>query len=195
MSTISVTNIADGDAVTAASVNNQVNTIVNDYNGGITASNLASNAVTTVKITDANVTPAKWTNPYKFRAYRNAAANTSSGTFAKVSFDTENYDSNSNFASGTYTAPVAGFYQFNAAIQFSTSSSSFVVSLYKNGSEISRGSRGKASADLFGGTVSDILQLSASDTVEVYVFCSSTLALDIIATTNNYFSGYLVSVT
>lgn len=59
MSTIAPTNINDGDAVTAASVNNQINTIVNDYNGNITAANLASNAVTTAKITDANVTNAK----------------------------------------------------------------------------------------------------------------------------------------
>lgn len=59
MSTISVTNISDGDAVTAASINNQVNTVVNDYNGNITSANLASNAVTAAKITAANVTDAK----------------------------------------------------------------------------------------------------------------------------------------
>lgn len=44
MSTISVTNIADGDAVTAASINNQVNTIVNDYNGNITDANVSATA-------------------------------------------------------------------------------------------------------------------------------------------------------
>lgn len=59
MSTISVTNIADGDAVTAASINNQVNTIVNDYNGNITAANLASSSVTTAKITNSTVTADK----------------------------------------------------------------------------------------------------------------------------------------
>lgn len=44
MSTISVTNINDGDAVTAASINNQVNTIVNDYNGNITDTNVSASA-------------------------------------------------------------------------------------------------------------------------------------------------------
>lgn len=44
MATISVTNISDGDAVTAASINNQINTIVNDYNGNITNANIASGA-------------------------------------------------------------------------------------------------------------------------------------------------------
>lgn len=137
-------------------------------------------------------------NPYKFRAYRAAAQNTSSGAFAKVSFDTETYDTNSNYDNVTnfrYTAPVAGWYQFNASIQLSSSSSSGVISLYKNGSEISRGDRAKGNADLLGLGVSDIIQLSATNYVEVFVFCSSTLALDVIATTNNYFSGYLVSRT
>lgn len=59
MSVISVTSINDGDAVTATSVNNQINTIVNDYNGNITAANLASNAVTTAKITNATITADK----------------------------------------------------------------------------------------------------------------------------------------
>lgn len=44
MSTISVSNINDGDAVTAASVNNQVNTVVNDYNGNITDANISASA-------------------------------------------------------------------------------------------------------------------------------------------------------
>lgn len=59
MSTISVSNVNDGDAVTAASVNNQINTIVNDYNGNITSANLASNSVTTAKIINAAVTADK----------------------------------------------------------------------------------------------------------------------------------------
>lgn len=44
MAVISVTNINDGDAVTAASVNNQVNTIVNDYNGNVTDANISASA-------------------------------------------------------------------------------------------------------------------------------------------------------
>lgn len=44
MSTISPAQINDGDAVTAASVNNPINTIANDYNGNITNINIASGA-------------------------------------------------------------------------------------------------------------------------------------------------------
>lgn len=67
MATVSVTNINDGDAVTAASINNQINTVVNDYNGNITAANLASNAVTTAKVTAANITAAKLSHGVIYR--------------------------------------------------------------------------------------------------------------------------------
>jgi hypothetical protein len=40
-------------------VNDNFDTIYNNYNGGITAANLATDAVTTAKIADANVTTAK----------------------------------------------------------------------------------------------------------------------------------------
>lgn len=59
MSLISFSNISDGTTIDAADVNTPFNTIYNDYNGGITATNLASNAVTTAKIADDNVTDAK----------------------------------------------------------------------------------------------------------------------------------------
>ena len=85
-------------------------------------------------------------NPYKFKAYRNAAANAgSSPTYTKVVFDTELYDTNNNFASGTYTAPVTGFYQFSWCIGFAVTSGNSATALYLNGAthawgnEVSKG--------------------------------------------------------
>lgn len=43
----------------SSEVNANFDTLYNDYNGGISAANLADNAVTTAKITDLNVTTAK----------------------------------------------------------------------------------------------------------------------------------------
>ena len=43
----------------SSQVNSNFDTLYNDYNGSISAANLASNAVTTAKIADANVTTAK----------------------------------------------------------------------------------------------------------------------------------------
>lgn len=56
---ITHTDYTSGATITAAGQNANENTIVNEFNGNIDANNLATNAVTTIKITDANVTAAK----------------------------------------------------------------------------------------------------------------------------------------
>lgn len=135
-------------------------------------------------------------NPYKFRAYRTSGHNFTNA-FAKVPFDTESYDTNNNFTGGTYTAPVNGFYQFNARCSTSQSSGThrLVIALYKNGAEASRGSDGSGTF-YNGSVVSDTLQLTAGQTVEVYALADTTLAADVtVPSTTNFFSGHLVSRT
>lgn len=203
MSLISYTNIVDGTSIDASDVNNPFNTIYNDYNGGISSANLTSNAITTAKITDANVTPAKWTNPYKFSAYRNAAQNVGTGA-TKVGWDTENYDSNNNFditgGFSRYTAPVSGFYHFDAVVTATTAGTAIGIyaDLYKNGSLIRKGNKmpsiGSGTDPAV--TVSGDLQLTAGDYVEVYSgTVTAAKALDVSNVANNVFSGHLISVT
>lgn len=45
--------------ISSSAVNANFDTIINDYNGGITSANLATDSVTTAKIADSNVTTAK----------------------------------------------------------------------------------------------------------------------------------------
>lgn len=59
MSSISFSNIQDGTTIDAADVNGPLNTIYDDYNGGISSVNLATDAVTTTKIQNSAVTTAK----------------------------------------------------------------------------------------------------------------------------------------
>ena len=57
-------------------------------------------------------------------------------TLTKVSFDTETYDKNGDFASNKFTAPVAGRYFINchAEIMDLADQKDFLVLIYKNGS-------------------------------------------------------------
>jgi hypothetical protein len=76
-----------------------------------------------------------------FYAYKdNGTQNVTSGTFTKITFNGEVFDTNSNFASSTFTPTVAGYYQVNGS--FSTEGigtvSRQIVSIYKNGSEYLR---------------------------------------------------------
>lgn len=139
------------------------------------------------------------TDPYKFSAYRQSSANSGSATFALVTFDNKLFDTGSNYSTSTglFTAPVAGFYQFNAGIGFASNSADTIASLFKNGAEYRRGNRQKSTSSLSGSTVSDLIQLAIGDTVSVEAFGSVTTALDISGSpaVNNFFSGYLVSST
>lgn len=136
-------------------------------------------------------------NPYKFSAYRAAAQNAGNATFAIVNFDTELFDTNNNFDVSTnigrYTAPVAGFYQFNARVGTNQGSGThrLLASLYQNGVEVSRGN--DVQAGFFNGSqVSDLLQLAAGDYVEVYTFADAALAIEPGRATAR-FSGFLFS--
>lgn len=136
-------------------------------------------------------------NPYKFRAYRNAPANTGNGAFAVIAHDVEAFDTNNNLASGVYTVPVTGFYQFNWS-GFATLSlgvdESFITALFKNGSEVTRGNTITAMG-VQGSTGSDLVPCTAADTLDVRAYAPVTRALQVAASSQNVFSGFLVSRT
>lgn len=139
-------------------------------------------------------------NPYKFSVYRNGAQNTSAGAAAKVNFDSELFDTNSNFDSTVnyrYTAPVSGFYQFGWCVSTAVANTRWFTSLYKNGAtEIARGDDSSVSVSGAGNGGSRLLQLTAADTVEVQVFCNAAIAIQTDAAgALTWFSGFLVSRT
>ena len=112
--------------------------ISGDTSGAIT---LAAPAVSgTNTITLPASTGTVMVNGPAFSVYSNATQNISSATWTKVSLQTEEFDTNNNFASSTFTPTVAGYYQFNACIYLSGSAMSrCIIGIYKNGSEYKRG--------------------------------------------------------
>ena len=72
MGLISYTQLQDGTTATAAGVNTPLTTIYNEFNGNISGVNFADSAITTSKISNSAVTPAKLDSSSKF-------------TFSKVS--------------------------------------------------------------------------------------------------------------
>jgi len=110
-------------------------------------------------------------------------------------FDTKLYDTNNNFASGTYTAPVAGFYHFDANAVASVTTANFqILVLYKNGSGFHGGSRTVANTtNLHGQHLSCLVQLAANDTVDIRSL--GTGGAGSTGQINTYFNGFLVSRT
>lgn len=131
-------------------------------------------------------------NPYKFRATRNAAANTGAAAFALVAMDTEQFDTNNNHSGGTYTIPVTGFYMFAWGSHATTTGTQVVLSsLFKNGTEYTRGSRPIGTSVVLGSTGSDLIPATAADSLTNQAYSDTARPLDVGNTTNNYFSGAL----
>jgi hypothetical protein len=138
-------------------------------------------------------------NPVKFSVYRSAAQNTGASAFAIISHDTKVFDTGTNVDvatnKGRFTAPIAGFYQFNAQVALGgAGTSDGLIALYKNGSVVAYGSRVKASTSLLSLNISKLLQLSVSDYIEVYTYTAAAYPLE-ISSLENYFEGFLVSTT
>jgi hypothetical protein len=76
-----------------------------------------------------------------FGVYLSSAQNISTGTFTKINFDTEEFDTANCFTSGKFTPTVAGYYQLNATMYFNSSASCQrgLLMLYKNNAVIKDG--------------------------------------------------------
>ncbi len=138
--------------------------------------------------------------PHKFSAYASGATTiAASGTPTKVLLATELFDTGSDFASSRFTAPIAGFYQFDASVtEFITNGSASAAYLYKNGGIYKVGSWAQNAT---GGnanvtsSVSGLIQLAASDYVELYGACTQAGTSNTLATSyQTFMDGYLASV-
>jgi chorismate mutase len=77
-----------------------------------------------------------------FSAYADSSTQTiPTDTQTKVLFQTEEFDTNSNFASSRFTPTVAGYYQLNAEVRMNGNSGTgeLMITIWKNGSEYKRG--------------------------------------------------------
>jgi hypothetical protein len=124
---------------------------------------------------DYRVNNKKAVNGPAFRAYVDTGQTIASGAQRKVTFGTENFDTDSCFASSKFTPNVEGYYQFNATIRISGTSTTgeCMIILYKNGSEYARGTNESGTeqgASFYSMQVSDIAYANGStDNFEVYI--------------------------
>jgi hypothetical protein len=73
-------------------------------------------------------------------AFSARAATTQSlpnATYTKVTLGTEEFDTNSNFASSRFTPTVAGYYIITGSVIVQSQASAVIVLIYKNGSSVS----------------------------------------------------------
>jgi hypothetical protein len=111
-------------------------------------------------------------NPlYGARASHSAGGTLAALTTSAISLGVEQYDYGNNLAASAYTVPVAGLYSISARVEAGVNNAiqEFNVRIKVNGVERSQGSRiridGGVTASPMGSVLSDILALSAGDSV------------------------------
>jgi hypothetical protein len=80
-----------------------------------------------------------------FSATQSAGTSLTTSVTTKILFATEEFDTNSNFASSTFTPTVAGYYQVSACVGMNSTSANVHVYIYKNGANYKEGSNPTAS--------------------------------------------------
>jgi hypothetical protein len=134
-----------------------------------------------------------------FSAYGTALQSISNATYTKIAFNTESFDTNSNYDSTTnyrFTPTVAGYYQINAQslVGSGVATSIYLLAIRKNGANAVVASASLNSTNTLFGAVSGLLYLNGStDYVEVFIYQSSGGALNCGSSSDVVsFSGSLV---
>ena len=141
---------------------------------GISAGGLPDDCITTADIAAGAVTPAKTAGGPAFSAHANAGVSVSTGTFVKIPFQVEVFDTASCYDNTTnyrFTPNVAGYYQVTARTQWTTNNGTTenMLIVHKNGSEHRRGFGG-----VIGVGVNALVYLNGStDYIEIYGYQST----------------------
>jgi hypothetical protein len=137
-----------------------------------------------------------------FSAFQAVSQSITSGVYSKVTFDTEEFDTNSSFSTvlSRFQPNVAGYYQVNSQVAFNAlTSTTNIIGLFKNGSEYKRGNRMQASGNNTYLVLSSLVYMNGStDYLEIFTFQNSAGAVSLevsgalIANVNTYFNGSFV---
>jgi hypothetical protein len=154
----------DGTATFARGVAGNLGTVFGvNGSGAITGASLVSPTITGATITvAATAAPA-------FSATNNATQTLSSAVYTKIAFQTEEFDTNSNFDNTTnyrFTPTAAGYYQVNGRVLKTSTAADMLVVIYKNGSAFKGGAEPSTS---YSCSVSALVYMNGStDYIELY---------------------------
>jgi hypothetical protein len=133
--------------------------------------------------------------------YSSGTTSISNSTWTKVNLATEEFDTNSNFASNRFTPTVSGYYQINGSVYMAGNAglSQASVSIYKNGTSYKYGAASASSAlspfNAPAVCVSSIIYFNGStDYVELYcnIYDSAAGPIYVGGIASTWFNGCLI---
>jgi len=159
-------------------------------NGSGTISGVTAGGLPSASITQANLaTGVAGTGP-AFSAYPSSAQSVTLNVATRVLFGTEDFDTNSNFASSRFTPTVAGYYQVSGGIQITTSFTTLIVYVYKNGASIKLLQYVPTAGAVSGSML--VYMNGSTDYLELYAVIGITQNLSAGATDGTFFQASLV---
>jgi len=128
-----------------------------------------------------------------FGVYGATGTSLINNTDTKITYDTEEFDTNNNFASSRFTPTVAGYYQLNACILLNVSSGILGIMLFQNGGRFKYGVQTLNNTGYVGAVLSTLVYANGStDYFEIFGITSGGTATNYGGQVFNYFNGYLV---
>jgi len=176
-------------------------TLLGDTSGSIVLDAPAISGSTVITMPAATGTMMVSGNMPAFMVTKSSPQTINNNTITKLTFNTETFDTNNNFASDRFTPTVAGYYQINLNISVSGLTTDRVYAMqpriYKNGSPyVLYEQNFQVKADQWGISITALVSCNGStDYIEAYFYqnngSAGTLNIEGTATTTQ-FSGSLV---
>lgn len=118
-------------------------------------------------------------SPYDVYAYRSSALTTTASAITKLVYNSEVYDVGSNYDTTTaeFTAPVNGYYNVLAALETTSSSNTYIMLVYVNGVQVTRGPSTVSPSAITSVLMTDRLRLAAGDKLDIRYFILNALTV------------------
>ena len=124
-----------------------------------------------------------------FGVRKNTDQTVTSSSFTKLTWQTENFDTNNNFTADRFTATIAGKYIFTANAYCTNTTNNCIVALYKNGSNyVQSGDTGAAGGM---GHVTAVIDMNVGDYLEAHIWPGSGTTVRGLSA-DTHFSGALL---
>jgi hypothetical protein len=173
--------------------------LINTTTSGILGSTFSADGTGALTVQQNGVTLGIFGNQPAFSAYQNTAqTGVAQYNNTKVTFDVEEFDTNSNFTSSRFTPTVAGYYQINWSVQspYGSTSAYILGNLFKNGGAYKSGTTTTGSGSTFPtSTGTSVVYFNGTtDYVEVYTYGSNGSSTYNLYTgiDRTYFNGILI---
>ena len=164
----------------------------------VNASGQVPNTAITGTMTQAQIGTGISTTGPAFSAYKASNQSYTGGTYTKITFGTEEFDTANCYDSSTnfrFTPNVAGYYQVSGQIAVSGYSNRATAYLYKNGSVVRIGlaNTGNATNDDSTNITALVYLNGTTDYIELYLEGNNSLTVN--GNLGTYFQAYLARAT